>query len=95
MLEISTKLIVKFHSAFPACIALPVAEFGVGAERLHHGLDQKVADENSVRSQSHREDAQEVAQLSSGQDAKTNDHVGRIQGVVLVWLCDCVMTPSL
>ena len=25
---------------------------------------------------------QEIAQLSSGQDAKTNDHVGRIQGVV-------------
>ena len=49
---------------------------------LDHGLDQQVADENSVRSQSHREVVQEIAQLSSGQDAKTNDHVGRIQGVV-------------
>ena len=81
---------------FPSLHRAPaVAEFGAGAERLDHGLDQKVADENSVRSQSHREDAQEIAQLSSGQDATTNDHVGRIQGVVQVWLCDCVMTPSL
>ena len=77
--EMSTKLIVKFHSAFPARIAHPaVSEFGARAERLDHGLDQQVADDNSVRSQSHREVVQEIAQLSSGQDAKTNDHVGRI-----------------
>ena len=79
----STKLIVKFHSAFPASIAHPAfAEFGAGTERVDHGFDQQVANENSVRSQSHREVVQEIAQLSSGQDAKTNDHVGRIQGVV-------------
>ena len=44
----STKLIVKFNSAFPARIAHPaVAEFGAGAERLDHGLDQQVANEES------------------------------------------------
>ena len=43
--EMSTKLIVKFHSAFPARIAHPaVSEFGARAERVDHGLDQKVAD---------------------------------------------------
>ena len=53
--EMSTKLMVKFHSAFPARMAHPaVAEFGAGAERLDHGLNQQVAIENSVRSQSHR-----------------------------------------
>ena len=81
--EMSTKLIVKFHSAFPARIAHPaVAEFGAGAERLDHGLDQQVADENSVRSQCHREVVQEITQLNKDQDVKTNDHVSRIQGVL-------------
>ena len=52
----STKLIVKFHSAFPARIAHPaVAEFGAGVGRLEHGLDQQVADDSSLSSQSHRE----------------------------------------
>ena len=80
----STKLIVNFHSAFPARTAHPaVGELDAGAGRLDHGLDHgldhEVAHENSVRSQSRREVVQEIAQLSSGQDAKTNDHVGRIQ----------------
>ena len=75
------KLMVKFHSAFPARIAHPaVAEFGARAERLDQGLDQQVANENSVRSQSHRRLCRRSP--SSGQDAKTNDHVGSIQGVV-------------
>ena len=71
---------VKLHNAFPARTAHPaVRELDAGAGRLDHGPDQQVADENSVRSQSRREAVQEIAQLSSGQDAKTNDHVGRIQ----------------
>ena len=70
-------------NASPARIAHPaVAEFGAGAGRLDHGPDQQVADENSVRSQSHREVVQEIAQLSKDQDVKTKDHVGRVQGVL-------------
>ena len=73
----SPKLMVKFHSAFQVRIAhRAVAD--AGAERLDHGLDQQVANENSVR-----EVVQEIAQLSSGQDAKTNDHVGHIQCIRL------------
>ena len=52
----STRVIVKFHSAFPVRIAHPaVAEFGAGAGRLDHGLDQQVADDSSLSSQSRRE----------------------------------------
>ena len=66
-------------NAFPARIAHPaVAKFGAGAGRLDHGPDQQVADENSGRSQSHREVVQEIAQLSKEQDMKIKDHVGRI-----------------
>ena len=42
---------------FPDQIAHPaVAELGAGAGRVDHGLDQQVADENSVRDQDHRGD---------------------------------------
>ena len=49
------------------------------SRQYRKNIDQQVADEKTVRSQSRREVVQEIAQLSSGQDAKTNDHVGRIQ----------------
>ena len=43
----STKLVVKLHDAFPARIAHPDdAESVAGAERLDHGPDQQIADEN-------------------------------------------------
>ena len=43
----STKLVVKLHDAFPARIAHPAdAESVAGAERLDHGPDQQIADEN-------------------------------------------------
>ena len=53
-------------NTFPAHIEHPaVAIFGAGAGRFDHRPDQQVADENSVRSQSHREVVQEIAQQSS------------------------------
>ena len=59
--EMSTKLMVKLHNAFPARTAHPaVGELDTGAGRLDHGLDQQVADEDSVRSQCRREAVQET-----------------------------------
>ena len=49
----------KEHSKAPSELAsrIPtVARLGTGAGRLDHGPDQQVADESSVRDQSHRED---------------------------------------
>ena len=71
---------VKLHNAFPARTGHPaVGELDAGARKLDHGPDQQEADENSVRKQSRREAVQEILQLSSGKDAKTNDHVDGTQ----------------
>ena len=37
---------------------------------------------------------EEIAQLSKDQDAKTKDHVGRVQSVLDNFGCEIVMTPS-
>ena len=79
MQEMLKQLMVKLCSAFQARIAHPaVAKFGARAGRLDHGLDQQVADENSVREQDHRGDRP----ADKDQELKTKDHVGRIQCVL-------------
>ena len=68
-----------------------VGKLGAGAGRLAHGPDQQIADETSVRDQSHREDRPAEQRPRREDGGLRPPYLSRVCWTL--WLGGCVMTP--